>query len=76
MIVIIARIEVQLHVCVNLGRVLNRFSKDVEFLDERLVIIFLEYLIVSFLVIPDGIAMFIYLGSHSFLCCNAHSRHS
>ena len=74
MIVIIARIEVQL--CVNLGRVLNRFSKDVEFLDERLVIIFLEYLIVSFLVLHDGITMFVYLGSHSFLCCNAHSCHS
>ncbi|XP_019850009.1 PREDICTED: multidrug resistance-associated protein 4-like isoform X2 [Amphimedon queenslandica] len=29
-----------------IGRVLNRFSKDVEFLDERLVIIFLEYLII------------------------------
>ena len=30
-----------------LGRVLNRFSKDVEFLDDRLVIMSIEYLTVS-----------------------------
>ena len=30
-----------------LGRILNRFSKDVEFLDDRLVIMSIEYLTVS-----------------------------
>ena len=63
------------HVYICIGRVLNRFSKDVGFLDDRLTVDMLEYLIVSYSIHYTHINLFslvlysIYCYCYNYKCC-------